>query len=114
GKTLNSKRGLETVLRGIGTKGAKLSGTEAGAIYVFNESSHEYQLCATYGMTESLIHSIQNQHVDLNEAVARAVEQRQPMQAPDLREESPSMARAIMLQATYLARLASPLSAADP
>src|SRR5262245_1022682 len=112
-QTVNSTLDLETVLSAIVTKAAQLSGTEAGAIYVFNESSHEYQLCATYGMTESLIHSIQNQHVDLNEAVARAVEQRQPMQAPDLREESPSMARDIMLQAGYLARLAVPLLAAD-
>src|SRR5215472_4926910 len=112
-QTVNSTLDLETVLSAIVTKAAQLSGTEAGVIYVFNESSHEYQLCATYGMTESLIHSIQNQHVDLNEAVARAVEQRQPMQAPDLREESPSMARDIMLQAGYLARLAVPLLAAD-
>src|SRR5262249_58697926 len=89
-QTVNSTLDLETVLSAIVTKAAQLSGTEAGAIYVFNESSHEYQLCATYRMTESLIHSIQNQHVDPKQAVPPAVEQHQPMQAPDLREESPS------------------------
>src|SRR5262249_8338178 len=50
-QTVNSTLDLETVLSTIVTKATQLSGTEAGAIYVFNESSHEYQLSATYGMT---------------------------------------------------------------
>jgi adenylate cyclase len=100
-QAVNSTLDLETVLSAIVTKAAQLSGTEAGTIYVFNESSHEYQLRATYGMTESLIYSIKNQHVDINEAVGRAVEQRQPIQAPDLHERSPSVARDILLQAGY-------------
>ena len=112
-QAVNSTLDLETVLSAIVTKAAQLSGTEAGTIYVFNESSHEYQLRATYGMTESLIYSIKNQHVDINEALARAVEQRQPMQAPDLHEESPSVARDILLQAGYRAWLVVPLLAAD-
>ena len=112
-QAVNSTLDLETVLSAIVTKAAQLSGTEAGTIYVFNESSHEYQLRATYGMTESLIYSIKNQHVDINEAVARAVEQRQPIQAPDLHERSPSVARDILLQAGYRAWLVVPLLAAD-
>ena len=112
-QTVNSTLNLETVLSAIVTKAAQLSGTEAGTIYVFNELSHEYQLRATYGMTELLIDSMQKQHVDINEAVARAVEQRQPIQAPDLHERSPSVARDILLQAGYRAWLVVPLLAAD-
>jgi adenylate cyclase len=112
-QTVNSTLDLEIVLSAIVTKAAQLSGTETGTIYVFNESSHEYQLCATYGMTESLIDAIKDQRAGINEALARAIERRQPMQTPDLHEEPPSQARDIMLRAGYLARLVVPLLAAD-
>src|SRR5262245_57929838 len=64
-------------------------------------------------MTKSLINLLKSRRVDINEAVARAVEQRQTIQASALREESPSVARDIQLQAGYLARLVVPLIAAD-
>src|ERR1700719_1141044 len=94
---------LETVLSAIVTKATQLSGTETGTMYVFNESNHEYELCASYGMTESLIESIKDQHAGISEALARAIEGRQPMQTPDLREELPSEARDVILRAGYLA-----------
>src|SRR5262249_9455953 len=112
-QTVNSTLDLETVLSAIVSKAAQLSGTEAGTIYVFSEASREHQLRATYGMTASLIDAIKDQHAEISKAVALAIEQRQPMQDPDLRTESPSVARDIMLQAGYLARLVVPLLAAD-
>ena len=112
-QTVNSTLDLETVLSAIVTKATQLSGTETGTMYVFNESNHEYELCATYGMTESLIESIKDQHAGISEALARAIERRQPMQTPDLREELPSEARDVILRAGYLARLVVPLLAAD-
>ena len=75
-QTVNSTLDLESVLNAIVTKVAQLSGTEAGTIYVFNESRQEYQLRATYGMTESLIDSIKDQHSEISEALARAIERR--------------------------------------
>ena len=110
-QTVNSTLNLETVLNAIVTKAAQLSGGETGTIYVFNESNHEYELCATYGMTESLIDSIKDQRAEINEGLARAIERRQPTQTPDLHEEPPSVARDIMLRAGYLARLVVPLLA---
>jgi signal transduction histidine kinase/CheY-like chemotaxis protein len=112
-QTVNSTLDLETVLSAIVTKATQLSGTETGTMYVFNESNHEYELCASYGMTESLIESIKDQHAGISEALARAIERRQPMQTPDLREELPSEARDVILRAGYLARLVVPLLAAD-
>jgi signal transduction histidine kinase len=112
-RTVNSTIDLETVLSAIVSKTTQLSATEAGAIYVFDEARHEFQLHATYGMTESLIEMIKDQHAEISKAVAVAVEQRQPMQTPDLDADSPSMARDIMLQAGYRARLVVPLLAAD-
>ena len=112
-QTVNSTLDLETVLSAIVSKVAQLSGAEAGTIYVFSEARREYQLRATYGMTELLIDAVKDQHAEISKAVALAIEQRQPMQTPDLRADPPSVARDIMLQAGYLGRLVVPLLAAD-
>jgi signal transduction histidine kinase/DNA-binding response OmpR family regulator len=108
-RTINSTLDLEAVLNAIVAKATQLSGTEAGSIYVFEETSSEYQLRATYGMTETLIDAIKTQHAGVSEAVERATGQRLPLQAPDLRTEPSSLARDIMLRAGYLARLVVPL-----
>ena len=112
-QTVNSTLDLETVLSAIVSKATQLSGTEAGTIYVFNEARREFQLRATYGMSKSLIDVVKDQHAEISKAVALAIEQRQPMQTPDLGAEPPSVARDIMLQAGYRARLVVPLLAAD-
>jgi signal transduction histidine kinase/HAMP domain-containing protein len=112
-QTVNSTLDLQTVLSAIVSKAAQLSGTEAGTIYVLSEARREYQLRATYGMTESLIDAIKNQRAEISKAVALAIEQRQPTQTADLRAEPPSLARDIMLHAGYLARLVVPLLGAD-
>ena len=112
-QTINSTLDLNTVLGAIVTKAAQLSGTETGTIYVFNESKHEYELCATYGMTESLIETLKEQHPVINEALGRAIERREPIQTADLHEAPPSLGRDIMLLAGYPARLIVPLLAAD-
>jgi len=112
-QTVNSTLDLETVLSAIVTKATQLSGTEAGTIYVYSEASDEYQLRATYGMTEALIDAIKGQHAEISEAIEQITEQRQPVQTPDLRNDRPSVAREIMLRAGYLARLVVPLLAAD-
>ena len=112
-QTVNSTLDLEAVLSAIVSKATQLSGTEAGAIYVFIEAKREHQLRATYGMTESLINALKNQHAEISKAIELAIEQHQPMQTLDLRSEPPSPARDILLQAGYLARLIVPLLAAD-
>jgi signal transduction histidine kinase/HAMP domain-containing protein len=112
-QTVNSTLDLETVLSAIVSKATQLSGTEAGTIYVFSEARRGYQLRATYGMPESLIDAIKNQHAEISKAVALTIEQRRPTQTPDLRAEPPSVARDIMLHAGYLARLVVPLLGAD-
>jgi len=112
-RTVNSTLDLEAVLSAIVGKATQLSGTEAGTIYVFNEARREFQLRATYGMTESLIDAVKDQHAEISKAVALAIEKRQPMQTPDLGTEPPSVARDIMLRAGYRARLVVPLLAAD-
>src|SRR5262249_12599501 len=48
-QAVNSTVDLETVLSTIVAKATQLSGTEAGAIYVFDEADQEFLLRATYG-----------------------------------------------------------------
>ena len=47
--------GLQIVLDTIVAKAAQISGTEGGAIYVFDEHRREFQLSATFGMSDELI-----------------------------------------------------------
>ena len=54
-QAVNSTLDLETVLTTIVAKAVQLSGTEAGAIYVFDEVQRELHLRATYGMDQELI-----------------------------------------------------------
>jgi GAF domain-containing protein len=54
-QAVNSTLDLQTVLDTIVAKAAQISGTEAGAIYVLDERQSEFQLSATFGMTEELL-----------------------------------------------------------
>ena len=66
-QAVNSTLDLETVLSTIVAKAVQLSGTEAGAIYVFDDSQREFHLRATYGMDQELIEALTQQHIGLDE-----------------------------------------------
>jgi signal transduction histidine kinase len=112
-QAVNSTLDLKMVLDTIVAKATQLSGTEAGAIYAFNEASHEFQLNATYGMSEELIQALTDQKVGISDAVRQTVEQHQPVQVADLKDEPPSPVNDIALRAGFRARLVSPLIGAD-
>jgi signal transduction histidine kinase/CheY-like chemotaxis protein/HAMP domain-containing protein len=108
-KAVTSTLDLRTVLTTIVAKATQLSGTEAGAIYVFDEAQREFRLSATYGMSEELIAAIRDQHAALSNAVGGLTERGEPMQTGDLRNEPPSMANDLIMKAGYRARLLVPL-----
>ena len=88
-QAVNSTLDLETVLSTIVAKAVQLSGTEAGAIYVFDDRQREFHLRATYGMDQELIDALTHQHIGLDEPnVAQALAQREPVQVADLKEEA--------------------------
>jgi GAF domain-containing protein len=66
-QAVNSTLDLETVLSTIVAKAVQLSGTEAGAIYVFDELEREFRLRATYGMDQELIDALRQQHIGMDE-----------------------------------------------
>jgi two-component system, NtrC family, sensor kinase len=110
-QAVNSTLDLENVLSTIVAKAVQLSGTEAGAIYVFDEMQREFNLRATYGMDQALINALASQHIGLNEPnVALAFAQSEPTQVADLRQEASSELNEITLRAGYRARLVAPLT----
>jgi GAF domain-containing protein len=109
-QAVNSTLDLETVLSTIVTKAVQLSGTEAGAIYGYDEQAREFHLRATYGMDQGLIDALTQRHIGLTEPnVASAFAQREPTQVADLREEAASDLNEIILRAGYRARMVAPL-----
>jgi signal transduction histidine kinase len=109
-QAVNSTLDLETVLSTIVTKAVQLSGTEAGAIYVFDELQREFHLRATYGMAQELIDAITQRHVDMSDpAVAAVMAEGEPIQVADLRDETTTELNEITLRAGYRARLVAPL-----
>ena len=107
-QAINSTLDLQIVLETIVAKAAQLSGTEAGAIYVRDEQE-EFQLRATYGMSEEMIATIRDMRAGISEAVGLLTETHEPDQAADLRDLPASPVNNIILQAGYRARLLVPL-----
>jgi signal transduction histidine kinase len=109
-QAVNSTLDLETVLSTIVAKAVQLSGTEAGAIYVYEEAAHEFRLRATYGMAPAWIDALSRAHIGVDEPnVALVLAGREPIQVADLRGEAASDINEITLRAGYRARLVAPL-----
>jgi len=86
-QAVNSTLDLETVLSTIVAKATQLSGTEAGAIYVFDEAARQFHLRATYGMDRELIDALTHRRIGLDEPnAAAAMAAGAPIQVADLKE----------------------------
>jgi signal transduction histidine kinase/putative methionine-R-sulfoxide reductase with GAF domain len=109
-QAVNSTLDLETVLSTIVAKAVELSGTEAGAIYGYDEHRREFRLRATHGMDQGLIEVLTQRHIDLvDPTIAEIFAHREPTQVADLREEAVSELNGIILLAGYRARMVAPL-----
>jgi signal transduction histidine kinase len=109
-QAVNSTLDLETVLSTIVAKAVQLSGTDAGAIYRYDEQWREFRLRATYGMDQALIDALTQRHIGFEDPnVAEVFTHREPTQVADLREEPPSDLNKVALRAGYRARMVAPL-----
>jgi signal transduction histidine kinase/putative methionine-R-sulfoxide reductase with GAF domain len=109
-QAVNSTLDLETVLSTIVTKAVQLSGTEAGAIYGYDDQAREFRLRATYGMDQGLIDALTQRHIGFDDSnVVSALAQREPIQIADLRKETGSELNDIILHAGYRALMVAPL-----
>jgi signal transduction histidine kinase len=112
-QAVNSTLDLETVLNTIVTKAVQLSGTDAGAIYVYDEVGKSFQLRSPYGMSQELIAAIKLQHIGGDDPVGRAARQRSTVQVADFNNEPSSPAQELILKAGYRALLVVPLVGPD-
>jgi GAF domain-containing protein len=109
-QAVNSTLDLETVLSTIVAKAVELSGTEAGAIYVFDDLQREFRLRATYGVDQELIDALTQQHIGLDDPnITPGFLEGDPIQVPDLREGISSAVNEIILRAGFRALLVTPL-----
>jgi two-component system, NtrC family, sensor kinase len=109
-QAVNSTLDLETVLSTIVAKAVQLSGTEAGAIYVFDDLQREFRLRATYGMDRELIDALRQQHIVFDDPnITPGFLEGDAIQMPDLREGVSSVVNEIVLRAGFRALLVTPL-----
>ena len=113
-QAVNSSIDLQTVLTTIVAKATQLSGTEAGAIYVFDEDGQEFRLRATYGMDDDYHREIRDRHMHIGEtAIGTAAAQRKPIQIPDVQNDPASPVLDVIVRAGFRALLIVPLLGAD-
>jgi GAF domain-containing protein len=113
-QAVNSTLDLETVLSTIVAKAVQLSGTEAGAIYGYDEQWREFRLRATYGMDQTLIEALTQRHMGFEDpTIAGVFVTREPTQVADLREEPASELNKLAMRAGYRARMIAPLQRGD-
>jgi GAF domain-containing protein len=112
-QAVNSTLDLQTVLSTIVAKAVQLSGTEGGAIYVFDELEQLFRLQATYGFSEDLVAAVEDQQLGASDAIRWATQDKQPQETSDIGDEPPSPLREIAMQAGYRARLIVPLISGD-
>jgi signal transduction histidine kinase/HAMP domain-containing protein len=88
GQAVSSTLDLEKVLTSIVSHAVKLSETDNGAIFEFDERNLDLSLRATYQLSEELVRAIQEVGIRLEDTVVgRAVRSREPVQLPDVWEE---------------------------
>ncbi len=111
---VSSTLDLQTVLVTIAAHAAKLSGTEAGAIYDFDQSIQEFKLRVTHQLSERLIREIRGSRIRLGKTVVgRAGMNRVPVQVPDILDEPTFPLLEAAKQDGYRALLAVPLLRED-
>jgi signal transduction histidine kinase len=113
-QAVNSTLDLEQVLTTIVGRAVQLSRTDAGAIYVFDETRQEFKLRATYGMSDEMIIALTDRRIGTADShIGPATTQRKPIQIADLRDEPPSQVNEIILREGYRAIMIVPLLRPD-
>jgi signal transduction histidine kinase len=113
-QAVNSTLDLAAVLSTIVAKAVQLSDTDAGAIYVYDEASAQFEQRATRGMSDALIAAIADRQIDLGDTtVGQAAERREPIQVADLAAASRTKVLDIILEAGFRALLVVPLLRPD-
>jgi signal transduction histidine kinase/CheY-like chemotaxis protein/HAMP domain-containing protein len=112
-QAVNSTLDLQTVLVTIIATAMQISATEAGAIYVFDETKKEFELSATFGMSADMIAAMRDMRAEVSAAVGSRAATHEASQIPDLREARVTPLNDVVLRAGYRALLLVPLLRSD-
>src|SRR5439155_1372129 len=83
GRAVSSTLDLKTVLTTIVSRANQLSGTDAGAIYEFDEAREEFYLLATQNLDDEFVELLRATPIRKGEgATGRMAEDRKPIQIP--------------------------------
>ncbi len=113
GQAVSSTLNLHGVLERIVSYAVELSGTDAGAIYEFDESSGQFNLQASFRAEETLVEGLRNNPARLGYGtLGKAGAMRAPVQVEDIstaQEAGETQARSVLRQLGYRSLLAIPL-----
>jgi signal transduction histidine kinase/DNA-binding response OmpR family regulator len=116
-QAVSSTLDLETVLTSIVSHAVQLSGTNAGAIYEYDEQTDEFHLRAGHRMEKELVEALRATPIRFGRGtVGRAAAIGTPVQVPDIlddQESSGSAVRPLLRQLGYRSLLAIPLLRED-
>jgi signal transduction histidine kinase/HAMP domain-containing protein len=113
GRAVSSTLDMETVLQTIVTRSVQLSGTNAGAIWEYDDATQEFRLKATHEVEEDLVHVLRMEPIRLGEgATGRAAASGAPVQITDIGDDTEYgvvRIKAILEPRGYRALLSVPL-----
>jgi signal transduction histidine kinase len=108
-QAVNSTLDLQTVLETIVAKATQISNTEAGAIYVFDTTTKEFRLSATFGMSTETVVAVREMRTEISDAIGLLTQTSDASQTPDLHKLPTSPMNDIILRAGFRAVLLVPL-----
>ena len=113
GRAVSSTLDLPTVLTSVVSHAVELSGSDAGAIYEYDETTEEFHLRASHQMEEHLAQALRLNPIRFGSGtVGRAAAIAAPVQVTDILDEHESSAtrtRSILRDVGYRSLLAIPL-----
>jgi signal transduction histidine kinase/CheY-like chemotaxis protein len=113
GQAVSSTLDLPTVLTSIVSHGVQLSGTDAGAIYEYDESTENFHLTASHQMEAELVGALRANPIRFGGGtVGKAAASRSPVEVVDILDEpdlGASQVRPLLRQLGYRSLLAIPL-----
>jgi len=112
-QAVNSTLDAPTVLQTIVAKAVEISGTTAGAIYVFSNRRQVFRMRASFGAGDELDEAMRNQKIGLDSPLGEAARRRTPLQIADLRDEAQAATIDLLVRAGFRALMILPLIGPD-
>ena len=114
GRAVSSTLDLKVVLKTVVERAVDLSGTDAGAIFYYQEETGRFELGETMGLDEAIIARLRKLDIAARDTgLGEAIAQRKPLLIPDLTKRESNPLRAASIEAGFRAALIVPLLSSD-